>query len=416
MILALALALQLGPGPTTLTVRTPAGEATIPLVVTRVGPAVRPEALIAVLDTEVTSAAPGRFIVRMAGVAIEIGDGVPFARSGARVYPLAAAPFVAGDRLHLPLQLLADVLPRLAPEVRWDSRTATLHAPAASHARVASRAAETAAASAAGGVDRRSPAPSSGNVARGASRRRAPRRQRVVVVDAGHGGPDAGMSGPIGARPKIHEKDVTLAVARELRQALATRGVRVVMTRDRDTLIALSDRGHIANTAGGDLFVSVHVNAANLRWRNPQGARGFETYFLAEAKTEDERRLEQMENDAVRFETGAHAPKNDPLRQILNDMAQNEHLRESQLLADTIQQAMARVHPGPNRGVKQAGFRVLVTAFMPAVLVEIGFGTNAAEARYMTDPRRQGDLADALADAIVGYLERYERRVGGSAP
>jgi N-acetylmuramoyl-L-alanine amidase len=74
---------------------------------------------------------------------------------------------------------------------------------------------------------------------------------------------------------------------------------------------------------------------------------------------------------------------------------------------------MRTVHPGPSRGVKQAGLAVLVTAFMPAVLVEIGFGTNRAEAQYMTDGDRQRELASTLADAVVRYLEQYERKVGG---
>ena len=76
-------------------------------------------------------------------------------------------------------------------------------------------------------------------------------------------------------------------------------------TRTTDTLIALSDRGRIANDAHADLFVSIHVNAANPGWKDPGGARGFETYFLAEAKTEDARRVEQMENEVVKFEARA---------------------------------------------------------------------------------------------------------------
>jgi N-acetylmuramoyl-L-alanine amidase len=189
----------------------------------------------------------------------------------------------------------------------------------------------------------------------------------------------------------------------------------VKYTRTRDTLIALSDRGRIANDAHADLFVSIHVNAANPGWRDPAGARGFETYFLAEAKTEDARRVEQMENEVVKFESRASARAGDPLSFILNDMAQNEHLRESNELAELIQRRIGRFHPGPSRGVKQAGFRVLVTAFMPAVLVEIGFGTNPGDAAYMTDPRRMDELSGAIADAVLEYLRRYERRVASSA-
>ena len=149
------------------------------------------------------------------------------------------------------------------------------------------------------------------------------------------------------------------------------------MTRKSDTLIALGDRGRIANQAKGDLFMSIHVNAANPRWKQPGAARGFETYFLAEAKTEDERRVEAMENEVIKFETdgGHHGRRSAGF--IIRDMAQNEHLRESSRLADLVQAGLGSIHPGPGRGVKQAGFRVLVNAFMPAVLVEIGFGTQS---------------------------------------
>jgi N-acetylmuramoyl-L-alanine amidase len=243
-------------------------------------------------------------------------------------------------------------------------------------------------------------------------------RTRRVVVDAGHGGVDPGMSGPIGRRWKIREKDITLQVSRRLATALRDRGLEVVMTRNADTLIDLHDRGRIANEKQGDLFISVHVNAANPHWKHPGAARGFETYFLAEAKTEDAKRVERMENEAVRFETDAEASSGDPLSFIINDMAQNEHLRESSDLASVIQARLGKVEPGPSRGVKQAGFLVLTTAYMPAVLVEIGFGTNPADATFMKSPTHQREIANAIADAAVEYLEHYERRLagGGSQP
>jgi N-acetylmuramoyl-L-alanine amidase len=237
-------------------------------------------------------------------------------------------------------------------------------------------------------------------------------RAKTVVVDAGHGGRDRGMRGPIRGGPRIYEADITLAVATKYAEELRKRGYKVVMTRTRDTLIALSDRGRIANRNKGDLFVSVHVNAANPRWKNAGGARGYETFFLAEAKTEDERRVADMENEAVRFETEVETTSDDPLGFIVNDMAQNEHLRESNEVATVVQRHLGRVHPGPNRGVKQAGFRVLVTAFMPAVLVELGFGTNAAEAQFLSSAARQREMARSLADATDEYFASYDRRVG----
>jgi N-acetylmuramoyl-L-alanine amidase len=240
-------------------------------------------------------------------------------------------------------------------------------------------------------------------------------RRHLVVVDAGHGGPDHGMVGPMGGPYTLYEKNITLAVALKVGAALERRGIQVMQTRTRDTLIALSDRGRMANEHKGDLFLSIHVNAANPTWHDPAAARGFETYFLAEAKTEDARRVERIENEAVRFETGADGSRHDPVDFIIDDMHQNEHLRESAQLADIIQRRLGGVHPGPDRGVKQAGFRVLVTAFMPAVLVEIGFGTNASEARFLADPASQTRIASAIASATAEYLAHYERRVSTAA-
>jgi N-acetylmuramoyl-L-alanine amidase len=189
--------------------------------------------------------------------------------------------------------------------------------------------------------------------------------------------------------------------------------VDVLMTRTADTLIALDDRGRIANDAGADLFLSIHVNAANPRWRNPRSARGFETYFLAEAKTEDEQRVAEMENESMRFEVDVQTTPGDPLSFLLSDMMQNEFLRESSTLAATIQGGLKQVHPSTDRGVKQAGFRVLITAHMPAVLVELGFGSNATEVRWLSSARGQQALARAIADATIRYLDDYDRRVNG---
>src|SRR4051812_4909894 len=243
----------------------------------------------------------------------------------------------------------------------------------------------------------------------------APKSRPIVVVDAGHGGPDGGMTGPIGARgTKLREKDITLAVSKKLGQALLRRQIDVVYTRTTDTLIDLSDRGNIANRAGASLFISIHVNAASPTWRNPAANRGFETYFLSDARTEDDLRVEEMENASVQFETAKDLSKEDPLSFILSDMKQNEHLRESNELASTIQRSLGEVHPGPNRGVKQAGFRVLVTSFMPSVLVEIGFGTNPLEAQFLADPAKQDAIARSIADATAAYLKAYEKRVAGA--
>ncbi|HXE58120.1 MAG TPA: N-acetylmuramoyl-L-alanine amidase, partial [Gemmatimonadales bacterium] len=232
----------------------------------------------------------------------------------------------------------------------------------------------------------------------------------VVTIDPGHGGVDPGNPGlyfPRGMR----EKDVTLAIGRLLRDALRRRGVGVVMTRDRDTLIDLHDRGAFC-TQRCDLFVSLHVNSLARR-RGYTAHRGFETYFLAEARTEDAARVERMENEAIRFEAPKAAEvSTGGLDFILKDLQLNEYLRESARVAELIQAHLARVHPGGDRGVKQAGFLVLTTARRPAVLVELGYSTNPEDAKILTTRSSQRALAEAIADAVVAYLLEYERKTG----
>lgn len=407
MILTLALALQMAvvsASPATFVVRDAQRQTTVTLVTGPNGPALRPEQLAPLLDVRVQRLAGERFMVGAAGAEMEMAPGLPFVRVGEETRQLAAAPFLRGGQLHVPLQFVTEVLPHFARTgVMWDpeKRELRLFSTVARHA-PAPRA------------EHSSPARASEIPVTHTGPRRPGAQRRTVVVDAGHGGPDRGMHGPIGGDFVINEKDITLEVSRRVGQRLRALGVNVVYTRTSDTLIALSDRGRIANEANGDLFISVHVNAANPTWKNPGAARGFETYFLAEARTEDAKRVERMENEAIRFETNTAVRKGDPLSFILNDMAQNEHLRESAELAELVQRRLRQIHPGPDRGVKQAGFRVLVTAFMPAVLVEIGFGTNPAEASYISDARRQEEIAAAIADAALAYLERYERRVTGT--
>jgi N-acetylmuramoyl-L-alanine amidase len=241
-----------------------------------------------------------------------------------------------------------------------------------------------------------------------AERAGAQKVKRTVVIDAGHGGPKSGMRARLPGGAIVDEKTIALGIALKLEAELEKRGVRVVMTRTRDVDVNLNERGRIANAAKGDIFLSIHVNAAGPA--QPRLARGFETYFFDEAKTEDERRVEAMENENVRFETDS-VIKNDPLNLILRDMAENEHLRESSELAMTIQDIVGAAHPGPNRGVKQANFAVLRTAYMPAVLIETGFGSNPTEAQWLASSGGQKTLAVQIADATIEYLEKYERRV-----
>jgi N-acetylmuramoyl-L-alanine amidase len=381
------------------------------------GPMLRADALRPVLPITVSHLMGERWMLILNGTAIEVVAGSRLAKVGSESYQLAAAPVVRAGKLYVPLQLVVEIVPRVVSNLIWDPERFELRA-FSSLTKFGDREAASAPPPArarsvvlAGEARRTPPAGDDGSLVSSRASIGPLHSRKLVVVDAGHGGPDGGMHGPIGGGPPIAEKTVTLAVAKRVGAALGRRGIDVKYTRTTDTLIALSDRGRIANDAHADLFVSIHVNAANPNWKDPGASRGFETYFLAEAKTEDDRRVAEMENEVVKFETKSAPRAGDPLSFVLNDMAQNEHLRESNELAELIQRRMARVHPGSNRGVKQAGFRVLVTAFMPAVLVEIGFGTNAADAAYMTDPARVEEISAAVADAVLEYLQRYERRV-----
>ncbi len=387
---------------------------TIPLVVhPEGGLAFRADLLAAAIDAKFVAASPTNFRFDVNGTEISFTAGIAFAATKSDTFPMTASAYRLGTRLYLPRSVVADLLPRATSGFIFDGEknelrrfvVVTTQRPVETVTRIpaAQNATQNAVQNA------MQPAVSRPTTAA----RLTGNRRRVVVVDAGHGGVDPGMSAAIGGGKRVVEKNVTLAVANALQEALKKRGVTVVMTRTRDTLIALSDRGHIANQAKGDLFLSIHVNAANPKWTRPSSVRGFETYFLAEAKTEDEKRVEAMENEAIRFETNVDASRNDPLGFIIRDMAQNEHLRESSRLAELVQGGMKTVHPGSDRGVKQAGFRVLVAAFMPAVLIEIGFGTNPADGEWMLRPERQQEIAESIADAAISYLAEYERKVGG---
>lgn len=234
-----------------------------------------------------------------------------------------------------------------------------------------------------------------------------------VTIDAGHGGTDPGNPGlyfPKGVR----EKDVNLAVALRLRTELEKRGVKVTMTRTTDTLINLSHRAPRYCRTDCDLFVSLHVNSLEPR-AGASKVRGFETYFLAEARTADAARVARMENDAIRYELASEENSRlGGLEFILKDLQTNEFLRESARAAELVQSHLREAHDGPDRGVKQAGFAVLTTARRPAILIEMGYSTNPDDGRLMSSRLGQESLAGAIAQAVVSYLKEFDRKTGDS--
>jgi len=421
-MIALLLALQVStaavaPIPTFVMVRDGASATSIPVTINAGEPSIRADALMRAMRGMLITGTNLHYTLVLPGARLDLIDGIPFAKRDTLTIPLSRAPQVRGGQLYLPFQFVSEVIPRYLGGYVYDVaqaelRTSTTRITPAPPVRAPASSTAIAGITTNAPASANTPVPSPTAPAR--SQPVAKRLTRkLIVVDAGHGGPDTGMRGPIGSPIWFVEKDVTLSVATKLATVLRARGFDVLMTRTTDTLIALSDRGRIANANHGDVFISIHCNAPGYNTAAGARERGFETYFLAEAKTEDERRVQDMENESVKFETGANAPKGDPLSFIITDMAQNEHLRESSDLAETIQTGMIDVHPGPNRGVQQANFAVLRGSYMPAVLVEIGFGSNLSEATYLTDQSNQRALARNIAESVVAYLAHYESRVGG---
>jgi N-acetylmuramoyl-L-alanine amidase len=239
------------------------------------------------------------------------------------------------------------------------------------------------------------PAPSSGGL-------------RTVVIDPGHGGEEVGAKGPGGTL----EKDVTLAIARKLRSALTNSlGVQAFLTRDRDAEVPLDDRSAFANNYKADLFISVHANASR-----SHGAKGSEVYFLSyQATDEESRRLALAEGGDIG--AGAGVAAGSDLALILWDMAQAEHLEASSALATRIQEELADVTGSQGRGIKQAPFRVLVGAAMPAVLLEVAFISNPDEEKLLVSEAYQNKVVGAVVRGVARYQQqRASLDVGGAAP
>ena len=220
---------------------------------------------------------------------------------------------------------------------------------------------------------------------------------RTLVIDPGHGGDEPGVRGPGGTL----EKDVTLQVARRLRAMIESRlGLRVFLTRDDDRAMALDDRAAYANSQKADLFISIHANAALT-----PAMRGAEVYYLSV----DPAAAEAARNAESSAALPALGGGTRTIDLILWETAQARYLEQSSSLAGLVEQALrARVEMSP-RPVQQAPFRVLVGATMPAVLVEIGYLSNAEQEKALASSAYQDHVTQALFDAIVQFRGQLER-------
>ncbi len=219
---------------------------------------------------------------------------------------------------------------------------------------------------------------------------------KTIVIDAGHGGKDPGAVGYRGTK----EKDIALDVAKRLEKKLIKNmDVKVVMTRDEDVFLRLSDRTKIANENNGSLFISIHTNAAEDR-----RASGFETFLIGRSKNEYAARVAARENAVLELEgIPGQALTGEDLIQAT--IAQSGFAIYSETFADLVQIEIKKRVQSRDRGVKQAGFVVLARASMPNVLVELGFISNPSEEKKLRSPQYR----DQLATAIYRAVQRYEK-------
>lgn len=229
---------------------------------------------------------------------------------------------------------------------------------------------------------------------------------RRIVIDPGHGGKDKGATGFGG----LHEKDITLALARELKKVLEEEAhCEVILTRNKDKFISLEERTAIANAQKADLFISIHANA-----NEDPSQHGTETYYLNLTTDKHSARVAALENATSSRRIG-------DLEAILHDLMRNSKINESSRLAKDIQTRIcsrikSRYETVRDLGVKQAPFYVLMGAEMPGVLVETAFITNEKEAKRLKDKKFQEDIARGIAEGVNTYIRQMKQFASTGEP
>ncbi len=228
-----------------------------------------------------------------------------------------------------------------------------------------------------------------------------------VVIDMGHGGKDPGcVSG------KNYEKDVTLGIGLKLGDYIKTNfpEVEVIYTRTTDRYVELVDRGKIANNAGADLFISIHINSATT-----SSARGTSTYVMGMDKTNKNLEVAMRENDVVTYEEDYSTKyegynPGDPASYIMFSLMQYAYRDQSIMFAELVQKHFKQDLPMPDRGTREAPFLVLWRTSMPSVLTEVGFMSNATDRAYITTEKGQREAARSLFNAFSEYKSLVEGR------
>lgn len=222
-------------------------------------------------------------------------------------------------------------------------------------------------------------------------------RRRLIVIDPGHGGKDPGATGVRGT----YEKDINLAVALELGRVLREReDFDVLLTRDKDVFIPLSERSNLANEKNADLFVSLHCNAARNKREN-----GFEVYSVSETATDPAAEALAASENAV-LELEGKNPQDETAKMILLAMTKTEMLNESATFSALSAKALEKRVDVEPRGAKQAGFYVLRGTHAPAILIEMAFVSHAKDEAKLTSHRFRRKMAEGVAAGITDYALR----------
>jgi N-acetylmuramoyl-L-alanine amidase len=224
-------------------------------------------------------------------------------------------------------------------------------------------------------------------------------KRATVIVDAGHGGKDPGA-----IVQGVREADVNLAVAKQLRVELEARGYRVLLTREDDTFKTLPERPKFASDSGGDLFISLHCNSMAGTAARLNAVSGYVGYILREAESEEDKAIARRENQAAEEQSGKKKTEISPLDWILLEHQLNLYSKQSESLVESVVRNFAGFEiPKYTTGARQAGFFVLVGAYMPAMLFEMGFLTNPSDRAVLSSKDGQREIARRLATAVDGF-------------
>lgn len=229
----------------------------------------------------------------------------------------------------------------------------------------------------------------------------------VVVIDAGHGGVDAGAIGVGG----VKEKDVNLGIALKLGKLLEDnmKDIKVVYTRKTDTQVDLYKRGKIANENNGKIFISIHCNSTP---KKPSEAEGFEVYLLRPGRTQEAIKIAERENSVIQYEENPNRyQKLTDENFILVNMAHSTYMKYSEKFAEMLDKQLTANLKLSSRGVKQAGFYVLVGASMPNVLIETGFLSNTNDVAFLKSKDGQQKIAESIYQALKNFKLFYDKQI-----